>query len=231
MNRHALTAFHQLMKRGFIDRRENADAWEAERDTEAWNELEELGAELGFVLYRSGNRIYLIPTQENDLFLKNNADYRKDIKADKEIRLRDLYLLNYLAIYLLFLFFKGEGANPQTREFITKEDFLSVFSEHCQSVADSVKEDLIPQTEYGENFLQLAEMWLAKTEGEPDTQKIAARYGCLNKILLKFRTDGLFETDSDRKIRPTRKLCDLMPYFLRKDRVADIHKWLAQSEK
>ena len=231
MNRHALVAFHQLMKRGFIDRRENASAWEAERDTEAWNELEELGAELGFVLYRSGDRIYLIPTRENDLFLKNNMDYRRDIKADKEIRLRDLYLLNYLAIYLLFLFFKGEGANPQTREFITKEDFLAAFSEHCQSVVDGAKGDLIPQAEYGENFLQLAEIWLFKTEGEPDTQKIAARYGCLNKILLKFRTDGLFETDDDQKIRPTRKLCDLMPYFLRKDRVAEIHKWLSQAEQ
>ena len=231
MNRHALVAFHQLMKRGFIDRRENASAWEAERDTEAWSELEELGEELGFVLYRSGNRVYLIPTQENDLFLKNNADYRRDIKSDKETKLRDLYLLNYLAIYLLFLFFKGEGTNPQTREFITKEDFLAVFSEHCQSVVDSVKKDMIPRAEYGENFFQLAEMWLTKTEGDPDTQKIAARYGCLNKILMKFRADGLFETDNDQKIRPTRKLCDLMPYFLRKDRVAEIHKWLSRSEK
>lgn len=229
MNQTTLTAFHQLIKRGLIDRRENIPAWEAWMDPEAQSELLDMGAELGFDLYRSGDRVYLIPTQGNDLFLQNNVDYRRDIKAGSDVRTGDLYLLNYLAIYLIYLFFHGDGSNPMTREFITKEDFLSKFSEHCKGAAESPEKSDIPQTEYGENFRLLARTWDRKLGGEEDSLKMNTRYGCLNRILLKLQKDELFDTDNEQRIQPTRKLTDLMPYFLRKDRVAEIHAWMEQS--
>ena len=230
MNQTTLTAFHQLMKRGLIDRRENAPAWESWMDPDAQGELEKMGEELGFDLFRTGDRVYLVPTEHNDLFLKNNVDYRRDIKAGNDVRLGDLYLLNYLAVYMVYLFFHGEGANPMTREFITKEDFLAAFSEHCKGAAEASEREDLPQTEYGENFRLLAVTWLNKLEGDPDAKAMNTRYGCLNRILLKFRADELFEADSEQRIRPTRKLTDLMPYFLRKNRVAEIHAWMEQAD-
>ena len=51
------------------------------------------------------------------------------------------------------------------------------------------------------------------------------RYGIVNKILLKFKADELFVEEDDR-IKPTRKVMDLMPYVLRKDRISTINKWI-----
>ena len=223
--------FHALMKRGWIDRSEDAAAWEAYLEQEVQEELNDFRAELEFDLYRSGDRLYMIPTQDNDLFLKNNVDYRRDIKAENDVRTRDLYLLNYLAIYLIYLFFHGDGRDPRSREYITKEAFLSLFSEHCKSVTEKAVQTDEIQTDYSENFLQLAENWLSKLEGEPGDRKITTRYGCMNKILGKLKTDELFDVNDLAEIRPTRKLNDLMPYFLRKDRITEIHAWAAGKDE
>lgn len=105
MNNSALKLFHELMKKGWIDRNDNSLMWNLVEDNEARDELDQMGIELGFEIIQAQDRIYMVPTQDNDLFLKNNVDYRADIKATNEVRSRDLYLMNYLAIYILFIFF------------------------------------------------------------------------------------------------------------------------------
>ncbi len=223
--------FYTLMKKdGWIERSADPQAWENWQDSEVQAEMETLGQELGFEMYPAGGRVYLIPTQDNDLFLKNNQDYRKDISADNEVKLRDLYLLNYLAIYLLYLLFHGEGSNASSRDFITKEGLISEFNQHCESVTKTDINGSAVRAEYSENFLQLAHMWLSKIEGEPSSRKMAEKYGCINRLLVKFRADGLFEEQGD-DIHPTDKLRDLMPYFLRRDRVRPINDWIAQEQK
>ena len=107
MNNSALKLFHELMKKGWIDRNDNSLMWNLVEDNEARDELDQMGIELGFEIIQAQDRIYMVPTQDNDLFLKNNVDYRADIKATNEVRSRDLYLMNYLAIYILFIFFKS----------------------------------------------------------------------------------------------------------------------------
>ena len=96
MNRKTVEVFHALMKNGWIDRREDHIIWSYADDVEIQEELEEFKAVMGIDLFRAGDRLYMIPTQDNDLFLKNNVDYRRDIKADNTVRTRDLYLMNYL---------------------------------------------------------------------------------------------------------------------------------------
>ena len=103
-------------------------------DEDARDELDQMGKELGFEIIQAQDRIYMVPTQDNDLFLKNNVDYRSDIKANNEVKSRDLYLLNYLAIFILFTFFKGEGSDALVRDFITKEELIKEFTEHCENV-------------------------------------------------------------------------------------------------
>lgn len=222
----ALDVFRTLMKCGWIDRHTNPEMWRYSLQPEVLDLLEEFKISLAFDLYRTNSRLYLIPTQENELFLKNNIDFRKDIKADNTIRIRDLYLLNYLSVYILYIFFNGAGADPLCREFITKEDLASKFTEHCKTVERTELSDGIQQTDYSENFRQLAVVWLGKIDGELNSQKHDCRYGVINRILNKFKTDGLFEVDDDIYIKPTRKLKDLMPYFLRKKRVIEINNWL-----
>ena len=226
MNANALKLFHELMKKGWVDRNETGILWNYAEDTDARDELDQMGKELGFEILQAQDRIYMVPTQDNDLFLKNNVDFRSDIKATNEVKSRDLYLLNYLAIYILYLFFRGEGNDAQIRDFITKEELIKEFSEHCQSVTrEDISEDDLTD-DYSENFLLLAEDWLSKKEGDAASRKMEDRYGVVNKILLKFKVDELFTVDDSNIIRPTKKTKDLMPYVLRKDRVRMINSWI-----
>ena len=226
MNANALKLFHELMKKGWVDRNETGILWNYAEDTDARDELDQMGKELGFEILQAQDRIYMVPTQDNDLFLKNNVDFRSDIKATNEVKSRDLYLLNYLAIYILYLFFRGEGNDAQIRDFITKEELIKEFSERCQSVTrEDISEDDLTD-DYSENFLLLAEDWLSKKEGDATSRKMEDRYGVVNKILLKFKVDELFTVDDSNIIRPTKKTKDLMPYVLRKDRVRMINSWI-----
>ena len=171
MNRKTVEVFHALMKRGWIDRREDHIIWSYADDVEIQEELEEFKAVMGIDLFRAGDRLYMIPTQDNDLFLKNNVDYRRDIKADNTVRTRDLYLMNYLSIYLIYLFFSGEGSDPLCREFISKEDFVALFTDYCKSVEKTSLEGDDKEQDYSDNFRQLASAWLSKLDGDLVSQK------------------------------------------------------------
>ena len=225
MNRSSAEIFKKLLKKGWLDRRDDALIWNALDDEEVISDIDILKAAFCFDTLRVGDRFYLIPTQDNDLFLKNNVDYRKDIKAGNETRTRDLYLLNYLAIYIIFLFFKGEGSNSQCREFITKEELIVQFTKHCLETESTDAEN---QNDFSESFVALAQDWLSKTEGNLDSAKVTTeKYGVVNKIMLKFKADGLFE-EVEGKILPTRKMIDLIPYWLRKERAKDINMWIEE---
>ena len=224
MNSAVYRLFHDLMKKGYIDRNDSSVVWTYAEDADVRDELDTMGTELGFEIIQSQDRLYLVPTQDNDLFLKNNTDYRADIKGS-EVRSRDLYLMNYLAIYILYLFFNGEGTDAMTRDFITKEELIGEFTKHCESVTGKLPDSDDTNDDYSENFISLAEVWLGKREGDALSKRVDDRYGIVNKILLKFKADELFVEEDDR-IKPTRKVMDLMPYVLRKDRISTINKWI-----
>lgn len=227
MKKQTVEVFHALMKRGWIDRSENADVWRYCEDPDVQEEMETMKDGLSFELIRSGDRIYLVPTQDNDLFLKNNVDFRKDISANNDVRTRDLYLMNYFSIYLIYLFYHGEGSDPKCREFISMEDVVKEFSDHCRACIKGAES--AEQKEYSDNFIQLANTWLSKTDGAIDSLKFSERYGILNRLLIKFNAehDDLFYLESGN-IRPSRKLDNLMPYFLRKDRIIEMQEWVKE---
>ena len=230
MNKNALKLYHELMKKGWIDRDDNSVLWNFVEDPEARDELDQMGAELGFEIVPAQNRIYMVPTQDNDLFLKNNIDYRSDIKAGNDVRTRDLYLLNYLAIYILYTFFKGEGPEALVRDFITKEELIKEFTDHCLSVTQKGVDGEDKAEDFSESFYMLAEDWLGKKEGDPASRRVDDRYGVVNKIILKLRADDLFVEGDDGRVAPTKKTKDLMPYVLRKERVQVINSWIEGEE-
>lgn len=225
MNNNSIKLYHELMKKGWIERNDNSLIWNYVEDVDARDEIDQMGRELGFEILQAQDRIYMVPTQDNDLFLKNNVDYRSDIKASNDVKTRDLYLLNYLAIYILYLFFKGEGVDALVRDFILKEDLVKEFTEHCNNVTQKGVDGDDKSEDFSENFYMLAEDWLSKKEGEPTSRRIEDRYGVVNKIILKFKADELF-AEEDGVIRPTKKTKDLMPYVLRKDRTQMINEWI-----
>ncbi len=227
MKKQTAEVFHALMRKGWIDRSENAEIWRCYEDPEVQEELETLEEELAFRIIRAMDRVYLVPAQDNDLFLKNNVDFRKDISADSDVKTRDLYLMNYFSIYLLYLFYRGEGADPRCRDFISREDAIHEFSEHCRTCVKAAEKS--EQTDYSGNFIQLAQTWLSKMDGQPESRRFSDRYGVLNRLLVKFNAehDDLFFLESGN-IRPTRKLDDLMPYFLRKDRIMEMNEWIGE---
>lgn len=229
MNSNSLKLYHELMKTGWIDRNENSLIWNCVEDEIARDELDQMGRELGFEIVQAQDRIYMVPTQDNDLFLKNNVDYRSDIKANNEVKSRDLYLLNYFAIFTLFTFFKGEGIDALVRDFITKEELIKEFTEHCENVVQKGVDGESKTEDYSDNFYLLANDWLGKKEGDTTSRRIEDRYGVVNKILLKFDKDDLF-IEEDGRIRPTKKTKDLMPYVLRKDRVQMINQWIEEEQ-
>lgn len=229
MNNNSIKLYHELMKKGWIDRNDNSLIWNLVEDDFVRDELYQMGKELGFEIIQAQDRLYLVPTQDNDLFLKNNVDYRADIKASNDVKSRDLYLMNYLAIFILYTFFKGEGVDAMVRDFITKEELIKEFTEHCEGAVQKGMDGDEKAEDYSDNFYTLANDWLSKKEGDVVSRRMEDKYGVVNKIILKFRADELF-TEEDGRIKPTKKTKDLMPYVLRKDRVQMINQWIEEGE-
>ena len=177
MKKQTVEVFHALMKKGWIDRSENVDVWRYYEDSDVQEELETMKDGLCFELIRSGDRIYLVPTQDNDLFLKNNVDFRKDISASNEVRTRDLYLMNYFSIYLLYMFYHGEGTDPRCREFISKEDAIKEFSDHCRACVKGAEnaEELRASFGLGEKFTMLTDNLRAVLANDEDTLVIEVK--------------------------------------------------------
>jgi hypothetical protein len=67
-------------------------------------------------------------------------------------------------------------------------------------------------------------------DGEVKSTKFDNKFGIVNRILNKYKADELFDVGEDDLIRPTRKMKDLMPYFLRKDRIAEIQNWIKEED-
>lgn len=231
MNRKTLEVFYALMKKGVIDRQNNSIVWGYSQEAEVAEELEEFKDIFGFDIYRTKGRLYLIPTQENELFLKNTSDFRKEISVNSDCKNYDLYLMSYLAIYLIYIFFNGEGADTRSgRDFISKQGIISEFTKHCKTFGQNADKKENDINEYSDNFKKLGEYWLSKIEGEPNDRKFASRYGILNKILTKFKADDIFVVSENNTIRPSQKLTDLMPYFLSKRRISEINMILGKGE-
>lgn len=228
MNKKTITVFHALMRKGWIERQADHEIWNYSMDSEVVDELELFQEELGFELHRIRDRLYMIPTQDNDLFLKNNDDFKKDVGGN-EIKNRDIYLMNFMAIYLLYLFFNSEISGKQIRILISEEDFISELNNYFSRYEknDTASSEML---DYSESFLTLCNDWLTKTEGEYDNRKMTTKYGMVNKLMVKLKTDDIFTIDDNRIIKPTQKCKDLMPYFLKKDRIMKINNIIKEDE-
>ncbi|MBP3267575.1 MAG: hypothetical protein J6M07_04540, partial [Ruminococcus sp.] len=106
MKPESLKLFAKLMEKGYITREQDSSFYEDYCDAEIASELAIMEQELDFTLYRTNGRLYLLPNPSNELFLQDNSDFRRSVGNEK---LEELYLLNYMAIFLLHELYGGKG--------------------------------------------------------------------------------------------------------------------------
>lgn len=217
MKQETLRLFAKLMEKGYIIREQEPAFYEDSCDAEISAELAVMEQELDFTLYRTNGRLYLIPNPTNEIFSQDNRDFRRSVGNEK---LEELYLLNYMAMFLLHELYGGKGNTLQTRYYIKESDFLNEFTLHCEQVRSEGESLKNASAQYSLDFLRLADSWLAKRGDESNSAD--TKHGCFMKIIRKFRDEELLY-ESDGMWKPTVKLNDLMPYFLAQDRICEIH--------
>ncbi len=221
MRPESLKLFAKLMEKGYITREQEPTYYDYYNDPEIASELAIMEQELDFTLYRTNGRLYLLPDTSNELFSQNNSDFRRSVGG--KTNLEDLYLLNYMAIFLLHELYGGKGNTLQTRYYIKESDFIDDFTKHCEQVHSEGEALKNASARYSIDFLRLADSWLAKRGDESDS--LDTKHGCFMKIIRKFRDEDLLY-DADGVWKPTVKLNDLMPYYLSQNRIAEIHSIL-----
>ena len=224
MRPESLRLFAKLMEKAYITREQDSSYYEDYCDAEIAAELAVMEQELDFTLYRTNGRLYLLPNPSNELFSQDNSDFRRSVGNEK---LEELYLLNYMAIFLLHELYGGEDNTLQTRSYIKESDFLDEFTQHCEQVRSEGEALKNAAAQYSMDFLRLADNWLAKRGDESNS--VDTKHGCFMKIIRKFRDEELLY-DADGVWKPTVKLNDLMPYYLSKNRIAEIHTILEGGE-
>lgn len=220
MKQETLRLFAKLMEKGYIAREQEPAFYDDSCDDDISSELAVMEQELDFTLYRTNGRLYLLPNPTNELFAQDNKDFQRSVGNEK---LEELYLLNYIAIFLLYELYGGKGNTMQTRYYIKESDFLNDLTKHCEQVRSEGEALKNASEQYSLDFLRLADSWLAKRSD--DSTSIDTKHGCFMKIIRKFRDEELLY-EADGVWKPTVKLNDLMPYFLAHNRISEIHSIL-----
>ena len=218
MKPESLKLFVKLMEKGYITREHDPAYYEYYCDTEIAAELSIMEEELDFTLFRTNGKLYLIPNSTNELFSQNNRDFRRNVGIEKQ---EELYLLNYMAMFLLHELYGGKAnSSIVTRYHITESDFIDDFTKHCEQVRAEGESLKNASAQYSVDFLRLADSWLAKRGDESNS--LDTKHGCFMKVIRKFRDEELL-CNSDGSWKPTAKLNDLMPYYLSKNRISEIN--------
>lgn len=218
MKPESLKLFAKLMENGYITREQDREYYENSCDVETASELSIMEQELDFTLYRTNGRLYLLPNPDNELFSQDNRDFRRSVGSNE--KLEKLYLLNYMAMFLLHELYGGKGNTLQTRYYIKESDFLNEFTKHCEQIRSDGEALKNASAQYSIDFLRLADNWLAKRGDESNSSD--TKHGCFAKIIKKFHDEELLY-DADGVWKPTVKLNDLMPYYLSQNRISEIH--------
>ena len=81
MNVRTAKLFRALMNNGYIEKESDEELFSYYYDDEVSDDLAMLQQEFEFKLFKTPRRIYMIPDQSNELFLQNNSDYKRSVRA------------------------------------------------------------------------------------------------------------------------------------------------------
>ncbi|MCI7349742.1 MAG: DUF6063 family protein [Ruminococcus sp.] len=228
MNIRTAKLFRALMNNGYIEKENDEELFSYYYDDEVSDDFAMLQQEFEFKLFKTPRRIYLIPDQSNELFLQNNADYKRSVGSDAKIS--DIYLYNYLAVFILHSMYGGKGNNLETREMFVVSDMIQEFSEHCRKIREEEQEYEHASEKYSIEFCKLAAGWLSK-RNDIDNNSADNMNGAIMKVIRKLREEELIYESEPNVYKPTQKLSDLMPYFLSQQRVAEVNSIFERGEE
>lgn len=220
MNVKTSKLFRVLMNCGYIEKDDDPELFLAYFDDEVADDFAVLQQDFEFKLLKTPRRIYLIPDQSNELFLQNNSDYKRLVGSDA--KLSDIYMYNYLAVFILHSMYGGKGNNLETREMFRVSDMIREFSEHCRRIRDEEKDQELAEEKYSIEFREIAGNWLSK-RNDIDNNRSETMNGTIMKVIRKLRDEELIYESEPNVYKPTQKLSDLMPYFLSQQRVAEVN--------
>lgn len=175
--------------------------------------------------YKLNTRSYLLPEDDEALFFKSALSYSDITNA------QDKNLVRFLTIFLMVLFFSGEGDNFFSRDFITLEDYKNEVDGVCTAI---INENGAEGAQYHEDFGKMAHNWFSKYESDSSeyTRKMTMRYGLLTIVALRLESLALVENERINddnvigRIMPTQRWIDLAGFVLRKERAQHLHAWL-----
>ncbi len=218
-----------LAGKGLLDGEKNADEWDwyTSGNLGVARTLEIFEDTFRVQFYKLNTRAYMVPEDDERLFFKNALSFN-DIQNVQERN-----LARFLTIYLMVLFFSGEGDNKLSRDFITLEEYKIEVDGICAVMTGetSAKDD---EETYHEDFKKMAHLWLSKYESDSSeyTRKTNTYYGLLTRVAVRLEGLGLMELERINeenaigRILPTRRWIDLAGFVLRKDRAQHLHSWL-----
>lgn len=213
----------QLMMKGSLNDREDAELFSLASDETVRLELETFSEEWGFYLLRTMHDLYLVPLPENEMFSARLRDLREH--AASNARNMDAYLQCYIIMVILWMFFGSRNSRAQRESALRIRDIVEKLDERFSS--GSHQEDM---ENMQINFHKIAEKWngsILLDEGRKNKTELvrtACRFLEKNK-LVEFWDDG-------DEIRPKQRLVDLMTcYYLNDTRINDIHTIFEKEEQ
>lgn len=213
----------QLMMKGSLNDREDAELFSLASDEAVRLELETFSEEWGFYLLRTTHDLYLVPLPENEMFSARLRDLREHVASNA--RNMDAYLQCYIIMVILWMFFGSRNSRAQRESALRIRDIVEKLDERFSS--ESHQEDM---ENMQINFHKIAEKWngsILLDEGRKNKTELvrtACRFLEKNK-LVEFWDDG-------DEIRPKQRLIDLMTcYYLNDTRINEIHAIFEKEEQ
>ena len=205
----------QLMMKGSLNDREDAELFSLAADETVRLELETFSEEWGFYLLRTMHDLYLVPLPENEMFSARLRDLREHTASNA--RNLDAYLQCYTIMVILWMFFGSKNSRAQRESALRIRDIVEKLDERfsCESHQEDMENMQI-------NFHKIAEKWngsILLDEGRKNKTELvrtACRFLEKNKLIEFW--------DDDDEIRPKQRLIDLMTcYYLNDCRIDEIH--------
>lgn len=221
--RDAIRIMGQLMMKGNLNDREDAELFSAASDETVRLELETFSEEWGFYLLRTVHDLYLVPLPENEMFSARLRELR--IHTASNAKNLDAYLQCYIIMVVLWMFFGSRNSRALRESTLRIRDIVEKLDERFS--AEDHQEDM---ENMQINFHKIAEKWKGSflldegRKNKTELVKTACRFLEKHK-LVEFWDDG-------DEIRPKQRLIDLMTcYYLNDTRIDQIHAIFEKEEQ
>ncbi len=208
--RTAARIFRVLLQQGSLSRIRDAQLCRSLDNDEVLEAVSILEEEFDLQLLVTPTEVFLSPALDNELFGFSNQELRQRLKVKNN---NDLALACFSILALLSLFYRGDGFDIKSRDFVTIEEWHTFLNGKLQFVRDS------GMAAEGRDDLRLNMPGILKAWDEMmpyDETKVRLAMTENNQIGLLFRVmrfledERLIQTEQDRIISPTPRLDAIM---------------------